>query len=385
MRLNNNIYTDYYLPKRGGTYRLNFINYSVLTLMMIQPFLGGSKFDGVQIFIEITMMLLMMIGLLLVNVKKIDMFIFATLFFFSAISLLLNDFYVFALNFKMFFIAVLVIAYFTRTTFFPRKSILFFLFINVMYAVYVSITSDYILEGLSILKHAGTYVGSRPIGFLGSPHATSTFIAICLLYLYSLGKHRVFQVLLFWVLLVYASWTALVAILMQFIFNIFDKITPIKINEIVFLSVSIFVLLVASDFVLEHIRNIPGSRYYSVEIMLPMFQDIRFYEPLLSLYPQSSMDVIAQQERTFAAAGNEFGIVKIFIEGGFVLALFLMYRIMNCSKYMVMFLLVTTLHYSFFINMPFIMFLIIVFNKDIDHARDIRVRMIPHQNKAVFR
>ena len=144
MRLNNNIYTDYYLPKRGGTYRLNFINYSVLTLMMIQPFLGGSKFDGVQIFIEITMMLLMMIGLLLVNVKKIDMFIFATLFFFSAISLLLNDFYVFALNFKMFFIAVLVIAYFTRTTFFPRKSILFFLFINLSSIIYFLFYLKYI-------------------------------------------------------------------------------------------------------------------------------------------------------------------------------------------------------------------------------------------------
>jgi hypothetical protein len=348
---------------------INLLNYFILIIMFMHPFLSVTEFDAVQVVFEIVLILLLIAGLFLVNVKKIDIFLLVVLFFFSTLSLLLNEITVFLLNFKMFLLTILVIAYFSKIQFYPRKVILYFLLLNVLYAIYVKITGNYILENLYFLKKEGFYAESRPIGFLGSPHATSTFIAIYLLYLFNLGRYRLFQLLLFLTLLIYSSWTALAAFFAQVIFIIFDKITPFKINQVIFFFLFLFSTLLIGDLLLKFLVDVPGSRYYSVDAMLPMFFDVRFYEPLLTMYPQSSESVIQLQEQEFANIGNEFGLVKIFIEGGFVLSLLLIYRVVGCVKYMVVFLLTTTLHYSFFANIPLIMFLFIVLNKDILQAR----------------
>ena len=338
--------------------------------MLVQPFLGGTTFDAAQIVVEILLMVLLIIGVLSNKIKKEDATLLGMLFFFSFISFLLNEFNVFALNFKIFFLTILVISYFSKIDFFPHKSILFFLAINIFYAIYVKITGNYVLEELSILKQQGTYVGSRPIGFLGTPHATSTLIAMYFLYLINIGMHSMVQLMLLSVLFIYASWTALVALVAHLIFMFVDKITPFRINQVLFFSLFVFSVLTMGALLLDLMRNIPGSRYYSVEVILPMFFDVRFYEPLLTWYPQSHISLIESQEVMFAAIGNEFGIIKIFVEGGFVLSLFLMHRVIGCAKYMTVFLLVTTLHYSFFVNMPFIMFLFIVLNQNIDQKRN---------------
>jgi len=337
--------------------------------MFFQSFLGVTKLHATQIAIEIMMMLLLLLGLLLNNVKKIDISLIAVFFVFSIISFLLNDFNVFALNFKMFFLTILVIAYFTQTDFFPHKSILLFLFVNVGYAIYVKLTGNYILGDLSILNKPGVFVLSRPIGFLGSPHVTSTFIAIYLLYLFNIGKYRFLQIVLFSTLFVYASWTALVALIVHVAFMVFDKITLIRVNQVIFFLLFLSSVFIVGDILVEFMVNIKGSRYYSVEYMLPMFSDINYYNLLLTPYPKSSLEMNMFLVDTYSVPSNEFGLVKIFVEGGFVLSLFLMYRVISCTKYMTVFLLVTTLHYSFFVNTPFIMFLFVVLNKDIERFK----------------
>ena len=90
-----------------------------------------------------------------------------------------------------------------------------------------------------------------------------------------------------------------------------------------------------------------------------------FRVQIFTLYPQDPTFITEQQLLLYADTGNEFGIVKIFIEGGFVLAALLIYRMAISAKYMVVYMFVTTLHYSYFTNIPLITFLLVVLNKDI--------------------
>jgi len=342
-----------------------FINYTVLAIFLLQPLLGVTVFDGAQIFLEIIAILLLSTGVLLNGVIKVDAFLIALLGFFSVVSFLLNDFNTFALNFKMFSLTVLVISYYSRVNFIPYNTIFFFVSLNVFYAVYVEITDHYFLGLQSIMKQQGVYVDSRPIGFLGSPHATSTLISIYLLYMFIIGKYKIFQFLCWVSLYLYASWTAVAAIISQLLFILFRQVTHIRVNQFVFFIVFYFAVIWSGEFLLEVMRDIPGSRYYSVEALLPRLVDYRYFSQIFTLYPQDPTFITEQQLLLYADTGNEFGIVKIFIEGGFVLAALLIYRMAISAKYMVVYMFVTTLHYSYFTNIPLITFLLVVLNKDI--------------------
>ena len=116
---------------------------------------------------------------------------------------------------------------------------------------------------------------------------------------------------------------------------------------------------------LEIASNIEGSRVYSFEILVPMFFDINFYNEVFALFPRSHDMLIAQQESSFASVGNEMGFVKIFTEGGVPMALITLYAIIKRCNYFTVFFFITLLHYSFFVNMPFILFVSMTFNKDL--------------------
>ena len=59
---------------------------------------------------------------------------------------------------------------------------------------------------------------------------------------------------------------------------------------------------------------------------------------------------------------------SIFVEGGFFLAIALLLHIYKYSKYMLVFLIVSGLHYIFIINIPFTLFLVLQFNKKISYS-----------------
>ena len=79
----------------------------------------------------------------------------------------------------------------------------------------------------------------------------------------------------------------------------------------------------------------------------------------ISLFPLNHDYFVLQQESYFFDVGNEIGLIKVLVEGGVILGIYILYFIIKKVKFYAVFLLFTLLHYSFFINVPIVLFLAI--------------------------
>ena len=77
---------------------------------------------------------------------------------------------------------------------------------------------------------------------------------------------------------------------------------------------------------------------------------------------------------TITIKSNEIGLIKIVVEGGIFLAIALLFHIFKYSKYILVFLIVSSLHYTFIVNIPFSLFLILQLNQKISNARLSRIQ-----------
>lgn len=346
--------------------RKNFLNYAILTLLLIQPILSATIFNNIQIIVEIFLFILLGFGLSKSKFNSDDIFILTVFLIVSIGSFFINELGTFLLNFKIFGLFIFVIIYFQKAHFFPKQLIFIFIYFNVAYAILTKIFNVWIFESTWFFDRQEAYLYSRPIGFLGSPHSTSTLLAIFFLFLIETRGPRILKLLISYALFIYASWTVVLALFISYLYYYINRVFKFKINPFYILVFGLATIFSLTEEIMRLAGDIEGSRSFTLNIMLAMIFDLDFYRGVFAFFPRDYHLFILQQEKTFATIGNELGFIKVFIEGGFILALASFYLILKRTKWITVFFLVTLFHYNYFINMPIILYFAICFSQQID-------------------
>lgn len=334
--------------------------------MMVQPLLAATTLESLQIVSETILFVLLIYGISKCTLSSTDLILVLILLITYFISLFANSITTTFLNFKIYGLCISVLIYFNKINFYPKRVIFFFLILNILYAFSARFLNFWPIESLSIFEKKDTYIFSRPVGLLGTPHATTNFLCIYFLFLAQTKGSKLQLFVIFIAILFYASWTSLISLIVQLVYLFFNKIVSKTINPYFFLAIALIVSFFSVNLLLYYASTIEGARYYSFEILAPMFFDPKFYEGAFPLIPQSSALFIAHQESTFTDVGNEMGFIKVFVEGGVILGVVTIFSIVKRVEYFSLFFLITLLHYCYFINMPFILFIALMFTKEIN-------------------
>lgn len=375
MSINNESTSDiviYYRLSKSHTY-----DYLMVVLMLLSAILGSTIFGTLQIICEIILFILLIFGVLQVRLTKLDIILLSTFLIISLLSFIRNEFFSFALNFKIFGLCILTFVYFRKIHFYPGKLITMLHVLNFLLIVHQFVTGHFIVESAWFFGEYKEHANERPVGVFLIPHASAFFIAIYTIYLIRLKKKYFQGIFCFVLLLMISSLTSTVAFLAQisqqalnYIVNKFNFLRinigrPIKLAVIV---IPILLLSFYADDFIIFLKSKGGyTRYYSAEIMLNQLFDSRFFSDIFDFIPRKYDIFIAKQESGFADFGNEIGLVKIFVEGGFVLGLITLVALISRLKYYGVFIFVSLLHYSYVINMPFMLFLMMMYNHEIEN------------------
>lgn len=354
-------------------------HYLMVILMLSSAILGSTIFGEVQVLCELILFVLLIYGVLHVKFKLLDIFLLSTFFFFSLLSFFRNEFSAFALNFKIYGLCILTLIYFRKRYFYPQKLILILHVLNFLLITHQFITGHFIVQSAWFFGTYKGYANDRPVGVFLTPHASAFFIAIYIIYIINLKK-KYFEGMFFLILIfMTSSLTSTLALLAQLGYGAFNFIVKkmnffkIKIGWTVksaFIVIPIFLLSIYAEELIDFLKAEGGyTRYYSVEIILNQLFDSRFFSDIFDFIPRNYQDFISEQERGFADFGNEIGFVKVFVEGGFLLGLITLFVLIKRLKHYAIFILVTLMHYSFIINMPFMLFLIMMFNHEIESLK----------------
>lgn len=335
-------------------------------LMLIQPLLGATILKEIQIATEVLIIILLS-QIFLQKKFKYDLLILFIMFILVSISsLCINNFFVFALNFKIYLITILILFYYSRFKHIPDLLINIIFSILFLYPLFVRVFNIWPIESMPITNENGkSFLYSRPIGFFGSPHASSQFAAIYLLY-YINKKKYLMSLFAIAALLLYNSSTAIFALLGQFFYNTICTITNKKINPLVFLILVIVILFLSLS--IWDSMDLSGSndfRLSSAKVIVPMIFDLNYYQGVLSVFPKSSDDLIAVQMNTFSEIGNEIGLIKIVVEGGVILSLTFLIVLFKRIKNISIFIMLTLLHYSYIMILPLFLLFALKFDEEI--------------------
>ena len=215
---------------------------------------------------------------------------------------------------------------------------------------------------------------SRPIGLFLSPHISSTFIALCAIYLIAIKKNnRIIIISTFFTLLITSSYTALVALIIWYSFYLFEKYSLTKYlsnskTTIFILFIFVYVTALYSDSIVDMLKLIPNSRYYSFALMVPLLIDPDYLLAGISLIPNDPYQIIHYQEKVLGlAVGNESSLLKVLIENGIILGTILLITGFRNLKKISVFVFITLLHYSYFFISPFILAIGLIINQEINN------------------
>lgn len=351
--------------------RNSFYNHFMIILMLLSAVLGSTIFNLLQESVEILLFILLGYGITKIKIKKSDIYLLFLFLIISIISLFYNSFFSFALNFKIYGLCVLTFIYFRENHFDPSKILNVVHIINILLILHQFITGHFIVSSAWFFGEYKTYANDRPVGIFLTPHASSFFIAIYIIYLIKCNKKYINAFAFFILTLMTNSFTSTIALLaqvVQFSFSFIGKKFKFVSSKIGAVGKSLFIIIplvflgLYSKQFIEALKFSSYTRYYSVEITLGQIFDSRFFADIFKIYPRNYQEYILGQEKTFADVGNEIGLIKVLIEGGIILGPVLLIVLMRNLKYYSIFIFVSLLHYSFIINMPLMLFLMIHYN-----------------------
>ena len=346
--------------------------------MLFSAILGSTIFDTIQIIIESLLFVLLICGLIKIKLSAKDLgllFLFITTFIIGFVN---EDFKKIALIFKIYGLCVLTFVYFQKVCFYPKQLISIIHLINSFLIVHQYITGHFIIPSAWFFGQYQDYANSRPVGLFLTPHASSFFIAIYSLYLIFLLRKYLNGLFFFILNLMTGSLTSIVAFFAQIFNNIFfalnNKFKILKIlfgfrTQITIVAILILFLSIFKEQFLEFMKLIPYSRSNSLEIILNQFYDYRFFSDIFKLYPRDYQSYLIAQENIFADYANEIGIVRVFVECGFLFGSCLIIVLVRDLKFYSIFIFVSLLHYSFVINMPFMLYLMLQYDHNINKLK----------------
>lgn len=350
-------------------------HYLMVVLMLLSAILGSTIFGVAQVICEIVLFILLLYGVFHVKLNRLDKILLLTFLVISLLSFFKNEFFSFALNFKIFGLFILTLVYFRKIHFYPGKLIFIVHLLNLLLTFHQFVTGHFIVESAWFFGPYKNYANVSPVGLFLAPHANAFFIASFTIYLIKYKRKYLQAMFFFSFLLIIGSLTSFVAFMAQMAHQVLNyimkKINFLKINlgwstKLAIIAIPFLLLWFYVDDLLVFLKQQGGyTRYYSAEIILGQLFDIRFFSDIFNVVPRNYMEYIIEQEATFADFGNEIGLVKIFVEGGFILGLISLYALISRLKYYNVFIFVSLLHYSFVINMPFMLFLIMMYNHEL--------------------
>ena len=366
--LSNNIITRRLNDWLG---RSEIYHYTIVILMLMSAILGATIFNEIQVICELFLFVLLGYGITKIKLKREDLLLLTIFLIISFVSLFYNSFVAFALNFKIYGLCIMTLIYFRENKLNPEKIVRIVHIINAILILHQFIFGHFIIESAWFFEEYKEHVNERPVGLFLTPHASSFFIAVNIIYLLKAKEQYLKSFGFFILTLMTSSFTSTVALLaqvsQQFISYITSKIPLFRVKlgwpgKLAIVIVPIFLLSIYTSQFVEFLKFSSYTRYYSLEITLGQIFDSRYFSDIFKLYFRNYQEYIFGQERTFADVGNEIGLIKIVVEGGIVLGLFLLITLIRRLKYYSIFIFVSLLHYSFIINMPFMLFIMLYYN-----------------------
>lgn len=351
--------------------KTSFFHSSIVVLLFASAILGATIFNQLQILIELLLLVLLGYGMVKIKLTRGDFFLLGLFLVISVISLFNASFTSFALILKIYGLCIFTFIYFKKKHFNPQKLINIVHGINILLILHQLVAGHFIIASAWFFGDYKTYANDRPVGIFLTPHSSSFFIAIYIIYLLKAYQQYLKGIFFFLITLMTGSFTSTVSLLAQlaqFFFSyIGGKLKLIKLNlgapaKIAIIAIPILLLSVYTESFIEWLKFSSYTRYYSLEITLGQLFDSRFFADIFKVYFRDYQEYIYGQERTFADVGNEIGLIKVIVEGGIILGPVLLIILMRHLKYYNIFLFVSLLHYSFVINMPIMLFLMLHYN-----------------------
>jgi len=351
-----------------------FKNEIVILAMLVSTILGNTIFDSLQIIIEFTIIIYLLYKNISYGLKRVDIFIFIILLITHLVSFVINPITIALLNMKLSLMFILTIIFFRSQHLNNKRLIYLIYFLNVGLILLQNYWSVILVPSSIIVEYYRDIIFSRPLGLFLSPHMSSTFIALCAIYLITIKKkNRIILFFTFFSLLLTSSYTALVAFIIWYVFYFLNKynltkyLANIKVSALILL---IFVYATASfsDAIVDILKTIPNSRYYSFALMVPLLIDPDYLFAGISFIPNDPYEIIRYQEDIIGlAVGNESSLIKILIENGLILGGIILVIGFRNLNHIGVFLFITLLHYSYFFISPFILSMGIIINKEINN------------------
>jgi hypothetical protein len=356
---------------------------SILELLIIfECILARTKFDSIQIGIEIVLIFYFLFSCFnkVLNNKYYSFFLI-TFFFFSLVGLYTSKLDVFALNTKIYLLAFLSIVYF-KTKKFEFFFLKYFMWANIFLILYQVVFKIYLLADF-IDAYGSTFNSSyiRPIGLFLSPHESMNILAIYLLYKIYKGGGIFLRLMMIY-------FGEVTFILASFIFQLFFYKISIfldffkhlkmalksskKFIFILFIILFLFFFLFINIFpdfkfsIIEYDWNFlnflldPG-RIFGIQVVLSQFLDYKTYLQIFTLFPR---DFNSIQDGFWHFAGNEIMYFQLIQQGGFIVFILYMYLLLMSSGFFKVFILTSLFHYGDVIT-PLVISMFITFSNEI--------------------
>ena len=330
--------------------------------LILHAFLSGTNLDQIQIFSEIALILTFIFYFLLFNIRftKYELWLIFLLFFTTAISCIINPFYIAILNAKIFILAILSLIFFTKFSLEPFY-ITFILFINYFFIIYQVIFNNLPFSIIlnPIVGAFGEYTNSRPLGLFLNTHFSAYLIAIFLIYfgykkkLYGSG-----------IVILYFTFSKFT--IASYIIHIIVKSKIISSIKRHLRKISLILLLIIIAIISKYSEDIIkldiGAAYSSFNTIAEQILKIESYTKSFSIFPDDTNKIF---ESFTNEAGNEVMYFTLIFQGGIILFIFYMIYFISKLKYFKLFVLISMLHYGFSMS-PLVIYLITIYNSKID-------------------
>lgn len=338
------------------------INYLIITLLIAEAILANTIFNASQIVIELFLIAILAFKITRLKLSRIDIVLLAVLLPTQIVSFILNDIFTFMLNAKLFGISILVFIYF-KHTYFKTKLIEIVFLINLVVVLHQLFSGSFFLKDTWFLSQWAGCTTVRPLGLFLNTHLTGGFVAVYLIYISNMRRLYFLDfVLLFYI----HSLFNLVAYGCQTIANIKGvRYVFKKINTFFIIALIILAVFLLGDHIID-VVTVLNLRAPSVKVMVAQITNLQHYKGLLTLYPVNYADFYSVQQNSFLGVGNEMEIVAIFVKGGIILSLVLLFAFIKHLKHYQMFILVTLFHYGYLINSPLILYMMVTYNHEIE-------------------
>ncbi len=333
-------------------------------ILFLIALLSETKFNILQQLLETVTILYLTYNILLTKISRNELYLISLFLFVSIGALFTNTVVGFLLNFKIFLLAILTLIYFKKKLV-SLKIIEIIVFLNIFILLYQVIFNIYLLPTKNLgLKFEGL-IDSRPLGLFFNTHMSAFVIACYFIYRSNKSKFYLHNFIGSILIFLFSSKFVLFAFIGNFISRF-----KLLFNSLIIFTVIIFfaiIFLISNDYL--YLFPISGR------FILQQLFDISSYKALINPFPQDYNNYLELQKISYKSdnigdlsgneIGNEIQLFTLYIEGGFLLASMYLYYFLKSIKSFRIFLFLSLIHYGF-VTTPFIIFLIINFQNQID-------------------